>query len=296
MLFGALIVVASRRPYIALAAALALFTAVFGLLFLSQIGAARSLRLTVFASAWLLYLLVNAILETNPRPDGPPRAVLSAQYRAGLLLLYALGVVNDPLFVLFALPLLLGLAFSQTRIPAWYWALLAAFTALGAYGVAAQYFNPDAWGLSAGALMARGRSVPFLVADGWGYPPRWVEMFALLIEQFTPLGLLLGVIGMSRLSRWYPVLGGVLMVGYFSFFAFGLIYFGRDRAVLLLPMLIIHVIWMTYAVYALSGWLHKSVTLRADSRARPPLRWLMPGLYLVLPLAALLRILTGGGG
>lgn len=293
MLFGVLIVVASRRPYVALTIALTLFTAVFVALFLSQVGVARSLRLTVFASAWLIYMLVNAILETNPRPEGPPRAVLKAQYRAGLLLLYGLGVVNDPLFVLFAPTLFLGLALSQTRILWWYWALMAAFTALGVYGVSTQYLSPTAWGLSALRLMERGRDVPFLVANGWNEPLRWVNLFNYLIQQFTPLGLVLAVIGMSRLSRWYPVLGSVMMLAYAAFFAFGLVYFGRDRDVLLLPLLIIHTIWMTYAVYALSQWISKSIPAKTEPGIRLILRWLATGLYTLLPLLLFLSIVTG---
>lgn len=292
MMFGALIVAASRRPYIALTIALTLFTVVFVALFLSQVGVARSLRLTVFASAWLIYMLVNAILETNPRPEGPPRAVLKAQYRAGILLLYGLGVINDPLFVLFAPTLILGLALSQTRIPWWYWALMVAFTALGVYGVTTQYLNPNAWGFSALRLMERNRHVPFLVANGWSEPLRWVHLFSFLIQQFTPLGLVLAVIGMSRLSRWYPVLGSVIMLAYAGFFAFGLVYFGRDRDVLLLPLLIIHTIWMTYAVYALSQWVSKSIPADTGKGVRLILRWLATALYALLPLLLLLNILT----
>lgn len=292
IILGVLVVALSRRPYAALAVALTLFVGVFATLFISEIGVARSLRLTIFTSAWLIYMLVNAVLETNPRPDGPPRAVLSAQYRAGLLLLYGLGAVNDPLFVLFAPALVVGLALAKTRIPLWYWALLLAFTALGVFGIVTQYYSPAVWGLSADRLMRRGRTLPFLVADGWHSPQRWLDLFALIANQFSPLGLLLGVVGMARLSRWYPVLGGVMMLAYASFFVFGLLYFGSDRSILLLPMFIVQVIWITYAVYTFSQWTEKTIArFRISDATTWALRWLAPAVYAVLPLWLLLTIL-----
>lgn len=292
IILGALIVALSRRPYVALMIALGVFVAVFVTLFFSQIGVARSLRLTIFTGAWLIYMLVNAVMETNPRPDGPPRALLSAQYRAGLLLLYGLGVVNDPLFMLFAPALILGLVLSQTRIPLWYWAFLVMFTALGVFGLLTQYYDPAWWRASAERLMLYNRTPPFLVASAWGTPTRWLDLFTLIAQQFTPLGLILGLIGMSRLSRWYPVLGGVMMLAFGSFFLFGLFYFGADRPILLLPMFMILIIWITYAVYTFSQWIEKYfASHQMSEKALLALRWIAPVVYLALPVWLFLTIL-----
>jgi hypothetical protein len=65
-------------------------------------------------------------------------------------------------------------------------------------------------------------------------------------------------------------------VAYGSFFVFGLLYFGGDAAVLLLPMLMIQVLWMTYAVYGIGHWLTRSKRLHAP-------RWLTPAAYALLP-------------
>src|SRR5690606_3277014 len=56
--FAVLLVILVQRPYIAMFGALISFAVVF----ISQIGGARSLRLTVLASAWLIYLLVQAVV------------------------------------------------------------------------------------------------------------------------------------------------------------------------------------------------------------------------------------------
>ena len=54
----------SRYPQIGVGLGVVLFIA----LLLSGIGTPRSLRLTSLLSAWLLYLLINMLRLTNPRP------------------------------------------------------------------------------------------------------------------------------------------------------------------------------------------------------------------------------------
>ena len=54
----------SKRPLIGAAAGLALFA----VLFLTTVGTTRSLRLTTLLTAWTLYLLVDGLLASNPRP------------------------------------------------------------------------------------------------------------------------------------------------------------------------------------------------------------------------------------
>src|SRR5512138_1890725 len=45
---------------------------IFAVLFWSQLAATGSLRLTTLTTAWLLFLLVDGLYVTNPRPDEAP--------------------------------------------------------------------------------------------------------------------------------------------------------------------------------------------------------------------------------
>ena len=81
-----------------------------------------------------------------------------------------------------------------------------------------------------------------------------------MIAQFSVFGIILGVIGLARLSRWYPPLGVVTMIAYAAYVFFGLVYLGEHRDVLLLPLIIIQVIWMTYAVNTFGQWVNKSLS------------------------------------
>jgi hypothetical protein len=91
------------------------------------------------------------------------------------------------------------------------------------------------------------------------------------------------------MSRWYPVVGGVMMIAYGSFFLFGLAYFGRDREILLLPLFIIQVILITYAVHAFGQWLEKSL----HPRQVRGVRWIAPVVYVSLPVLLLWNIMHG---
>jgi hypothetical protein len=128
-----------------------------------------------------------------------------------------------------------------------------------------------------------GLTAPYLLGDGWRNPDRWVDVGRLVVSQFTLVGVVLGVFGLARLSRWYPPVGVVTMVAFGAFFFFGLVYFGRDAAVLLLPMLMIQVLWMTYAVYGIGHWITRSQRLHAP-------RWLAPAAYAALPAVLALQI------
>jgi hypothetical protein len=79
------------------------------------------------------------------------------------------------------------------------------------------------------------------------------------------------------------------MVAYATYALFGLVYFGRDSAVLLLPLLMIQILWMTYAVYALGQWLQQTL-----HPANPVARWLAPAVFVLLPIALLIRIIGFG--
>ena len=115
---------------------------VFVILFWSQIGTPQSLRLTGLVSAWLLYLLVDMIMLTNPRPGIKPAKAPKAWQPLGLLLLLAVGAVNDPLVVLFAPAILLALFLSYARLPAWFWLALI-LTVVRRSGSARANLHPD---------------------------------------------------------------------------------------------------------------------------------------------------------
>ncbi len=258
---------------------------IFALLFWSQLSSVGSLRVMTLSTAWLLYLLVDALYRTNPHPADPPAQPLRARHTLGILVLMAVGVINAPLFILLAPAVVLGLLMTHTRLPWWYWVALAAIIGVGAYGVIEQYISSTWWVYPAAQAQEQGIRVPFLMADGWREASRWLVMVALVVGQFTVFGVLMGIIGLARLSRWYPPLGTVTLAAYAVHALFGLVYFGNDNAVLLLPLLMIQIFWMTYAVYALGEWLQRTVS--------PPnrlLRWCAAGLYVCLPVLMLIRI------
>lgn len=279
----------SRKPFIALALGLV----VFGALFLALIGQPRSLRLTTLASAWTFYLLIDGLLLSNPRPDSPPTGALGTRHTVGLLLLMTLGILNDPLFVLLAPAALLGLFLSRARLHWAFWTIMLILMAIGIRGVIALYIDPDWVRFDPQTAEMLRLRVPYILAEAWREPSRWLKLTDLLIGQFTPFGLALGVLGLARLSRWYPPIGVVTMFAYGSFALFGLVYFGADSPVLLLPLLMIQVFWMTYAIYTFSQWMAKtSAGRRVVDRPSlaPAARWIAPAAFILMPLAMLARI------
>lgn len=260
--------------------------AIFAVLFWSQLASVGSLRLTTLSTAWLLYLLVDALYITNPHPDDPPAdTMLKPRHTVGLLVLLAVGVVNTPLFVLLAPAVIVGLLLSRARLGWWYWFLLVLIVVVGIYGIGAEYLSSTWWQFPAAQAQAQGIRVPYMMADGWREASRWIGLVDLVVGQFTVMGVVLGIIGLARMARWYPPLGTVVMLAYAAHALFGLVYFGKDSAVLLLPLFMIQVFWMTYAIYAFGEWLQRVAT--------PPnrlLRWLAPAVYLWLPMLMLARI------
>jgi hypothetical protein len=266
------------------ALALILGLAIFGALFLLFVGAPRSLRLTTLLAAWVIYLLTDALWVTNPRPDEAAPAQLRLRHSLGMLLLLTVGVVNDPLAALLIPAIALGLFLSQAKLPLWYWALLLVVFAAGVYGIVQNYAISTWWTFPAAQAEELGYRVPKLMADGWRAPARWLLVGQMLIDQFTVFGLALGVLGLARLSRWYPPLGVTTMIAFGTYFLFGLVYFGRDSAVLLLPLLVIQAFWMTYAVHAFGQWLQRGAVPVQVAR------WLAPATYILLPLFLFLRV------
>ena len=249
---------------------IALGVTAFLLIFWSQIGTAQSLRLTGLATAWLLYLLVDMILLTNPRPGIKPATAPKPWHTFGLLFLFVIGALNDPLTTLFAPAIVLALALSYAKLPAWYWAAVLLSAAGGLFLLARAYLLPPASDMDLTA---------------WREAVRWIELGELIIAQFSIFGIALGVIGLARLSRWYPPLGVVTMIAYAAYVFFGLVFFGAHREILLLPLIIIQVMWMTYAVNTFGQWVNKS--LENDSG-----RWIhiISAFYFILPAVLLFKI------
>jgi len=242
-----------KRPYLALG----IGAVVFAFIFWSQIGTPRSLRLTSLMTAWLIFLLMDALFKSNPRPnENPPTPIMPQQYM-GILLILGIGIINDPLFVLILPAVALGLWLSQTKIPIWYWVIVLVLLGIGLYGIITTYINNELWSTSALVAHQSGLSTPYLIANGWREGLRWMNIIGISITQFTIIGATLSILGLARMARWYPVLGVVLMVAYATHVLFGLVYFGSDRTVLIMPLFIIQMIWLAYAVYSFGEWLFK---------------------------------------
>ncbi len=279
MLLGAAILRFSKRPLLGAVGGIILLA----ILFLTIVGTPRSLRLTTLLTAWTLYLLVDGLLVSNPRADEPSNGQLGAQHTFGLLLLLIIGVLNDPLFVLLVPAAMLGLFLARKPMPIWYWLGLGAILVFGLYRISQTYYSDFWWNYPVDQALALTRNYPYMIAGVWREPQRWIRLIDLIVGQFTAVGLALGVLGLARLSRWHPPVGVVTMIAFSTYAAFGLIYFGADSPVLMLPLLMIQLLWMTYAVYTFSQWLQKS--------ARPRrVGWVAAAAFTLLPLFMLLRI------
>lgn len=267
----AMLVVAfiSQRPYIGIGLGIAAFVGIFW----SQIGTPQSLRLTGFVTAWLLYLLVDMMLLTNPRPDAKPPQPPKPYHTIGILFLFAIGTINDPLLVMLAPAILLSLFLSYAQLSRWYWLATILAIAIGVVLLINTYLQ--------GAIQ-------LVNIWGWRDAMRWIELGNLIISQFSIFAVILGIIGLARLSRWYPPLGTVTMIAYGAYAFLGLVFEGYFRDVLLLPLLIIQVIWMSYAVNALGQWVNKTINNDHESAL-----WthIVSSLYLILPAILLWNIL-----
>lgn len=271
------LLVVRRRPYIALGLGIVIFAA----LFWSQIGTPRSIRLTGFVIGWLTFLLVDMLLLTNPRPDQAPLILLDNSHlkatqteprpyhTLGILLLYGVGVLNDPLLVLLTPALVLSLLLTHSRLPVWYWLAIGMIIGIGLRGIALDYLEIQ---------QAR------LALASWRDAREWIDLGTLIINQFSIVGVVLGALGAARLARWYPPLGLVTLLAYAAYGYFGLVYNGPDRDFLLLPLYILQVLWMTYAVLALSEWIARLTPQRPYVG-----RYLVIATYAILPASMLLQ-------
>lgn len=261
--------------------------ALFALVYWTQVGQVGSLRITALASAWLLVLLVDMLMRAHPHPDDALPAAPGAHHAHAILILLAVGIINTPLFVLFVPAVLPGLLLARLRLPRWYWLLLLLLCAAGVTGVAERYLSSTWWLYPAAQAQQEGRVLPYLLADGWREGVRWQALLTIVQAQLTPLGGALALIGLARLSRWYPATGIVTMLAWASWAFFGLLYFGRDSAVLLLPLHMISVAWMTVALHSVAGWLPAGA-----GRQQHWLRRLVIALYFLLPAWLFLQRMT----
>jgi hypothetical protein len=267
ILAALLVAFISQRPYIGIGLGIAAFVAIFW----SQIGTSQSLRLTGFVTAWIFYLLVDMMLLTNPRPDAKGPQSPKPYHTIGILFLFIVGVVNDPLLTLLAPAIILSLFLSYANLPTWYWVVVLVAIGLGIVMLTNTYIN---------------REVPIVNLLGWRDAHRWIDLGQLIISQFSIFGVLLGVIGLARFSRWYPPLGTITMLAYAAYAFFGFVFDGNHRDILLIPLLIIQIMWMTYAVNALGQWVNK--TLHGKNAI-----WthLVSTSYLILPAILLWNII-----
>lgn len=245
--------------------------AAFALIFWSQIGIAQSLRLTGLLTAWFMYLLVNLILLTNPRPGAKAPSPPKPYHTYGLLFLFTLGTINDPLFALFSPALLLGLFLSYARLPLWYWLSVLAATGIGIALLARAYLLPE----------------PSLLALlNWREAASWISLGQLLTAQFSLFGIVIAALGLARLSRWFPPLGTVTIIAFAAYTFFGLVYLGDNREILLLPLVMIQILCMTYAVNTFGQWVNK--TMGSETA-----RWthFVSAFYFLVPAILLVNIL-----
>jgi hypothetical protein len=265
----------TKRPYITLGAGLF----IFAIIFWSQISTPHSLRLTGLLTTWLLVILVHSLQSSNPRPEGPPRKQITPQQYMGILIILFVGVINDPLFVLLVPATATGLWLSNTPLRGWYWAGLLIITILGVRGITVTYVDSAWWSTSSIEAHNTGFQVKTIIADGWHEGIRWIDLIKLIIQQTTIVGAVLSILGLIRMTRWYPVLGIVLIIAFGFYSIFGLTYFGSNRQILLIPLFIIQTIWLTYAIYTFGQWLEK-----ADTPNIYQARWLTMGGYALLPI------------
>ncbi|MFZ4826278.1 MAG: hypothetical protein ACOYLB_02885 [Phototrophicaceae bacterium] len=247
----------------------------------------RSTRISNLLGAWLIYMLMIALRKTNPRPEDPPATEISHRHQYAVLVLYLLGVFNDPLFSLYAPALLIGLWLSRIHLPLWQWIVYGVMTLYGGllfYGV----YISDEWSFySAQFLMDGSIAPPYLILNGWRNTDRWIILMKDVANQYTLIGALISLVGIARFSRWHPPISTMLLFGYGSFYIFGLMYFGQNQTIYMIPLLGIQIIWLSYGVHSIGQWI-----LRYTQQTNPNIPRFVTGLFLILPIVQLGRIIA----
>ncbi len=271
-----------RQGSLLLAAVVAL--ALFSLVFWWQQGQTESLRLTALASAWLLLLLLDLLQRSLPHPADAGIRPPEASHAWAILILLVIGIVNTSLFVLFVPAVCSALILSKVRLSRAFWTLFLLACLFGLSGIESRYLSSEWWLYPAAQATGEGLVLPWLLADGWREAARWLTLLEIVRDQLSIPGSLLALFGLSRLSRWYPATGIVTLLAWGCWALFGLVYFGRDIAVLLLPLHMIGIIWMTVAVHAIRDWSERLAPGFAFSPGR-----VVTGFYALLPLWLLLQ-------
>ncbi len=220
----------------------------------------RSLRLTTLLSAAMLALLSDMVWRSNPRADSPPMRALLPSHLAFLLVTFTLGVINDPMIALFAPALVLAILLMRIQVTPLLWGVIAAIILFGAARLINLYHEPNYWVYPAESAIAADLHVPFVIGGAWREAERWVHLIGFLVSEFTAVGLALAVVGLARLSRWHAPVSMVTLAAFAAYALFGLLYFGGDATVLLLPLLMIQVFWITYALATVRDWITKIMT------------------------------------
>ncbi len=243
-------------------AALAGLALAFSQTFWSQAVEAEVYALNALFVVIILGVLIDALYVTAPRFGG--QGEMRVQSVWALCFAFGLGLTNHLTLALLIPAALAALGMCRPKLTVRQWAVaLALFGA----GLLVYLYIPLRWpALHNGATLPLGDFLAWVTGQRfggalmlayWSQPDRWLTIGRLIADQFGVVGLVLGVIGLARLARWFPEMGVVTMLTYGASFAYALVYIVPDIAVFLIPMHIIQVIWMAYAVHAVGDWVRK---------------------------------------
>lgn len=259
-----------------LLALLAALTLAFSVTFWSQAIEAEVYALNALFVVIIIGILVHGLYVTDPRFGG--ERAMGARSVFGLALAFGFGLTNHLTIVLLVPPAIFGLWMCRPRLTPKQWAVAAG---LFAAPLLLYLYIPLRWpALHGGAAMPFAEFIAWVTGQRFGgalmfeyfsQTDRWATIFRLVVEQFGVVGLLLAVVGLARLARWFPGVGVVTLLAYGAYFAYSLVYIIPDIGVFLIPMHIIQVIWMAYAVHAVSEWLPKLVPALKGGRLYVPL-------------------------
>ena len=269
-------------------AALAGLALAFSPTFWSQAVEAEVYALNALFAVAILGILIDALYLTAPRFGG--QGAMRARSVWTLAFAFGLGLTNHLTLALLLPAALLALWICRPGLTARQWGV--AFALLGA-GLLVYLYIPLRWpALHGGATMPLGDFLAWVTGqrfggavmlEYWSQPDRWLTIGRLVVDQFGVIGLILGVIGLARLARWFPEMGVVTLLAYGAYFAYALVYIVPDIAVFLLPMHVVQVIWMAYAVHAAGEWASKLFHDRTGRR----LHTVLYSLAALMPLALL---------
>ncbi len=260
--------------------------------FWSQAIGAEVYTLNALFVIIILGSLINALYRTDPRFGGQETMRVHSIW--ALALAFGLGLTNHLTLVLLLPAALLAMWICHPRLTHREWGIAAGMFGLG---LLVYLYIPLRWpALHAGAGMPLDDFIAWVTgrrfggALMWEYfsvPERWMTIFRLALDQFGVIGLALGLLGLARLARWFPGVGTVSLVAYGAYFAYALVYIIPDIGVFLIPMHIIQVIWIAYAVHAISEWAPKFISWLTWERIYTPL-------HTAVALIALTLLWTNG--